>query len=83
MKALQVALVVAYLFMAPFYFTSWLKLFHKNATMTSNQRFASLIVLIISTILWPLVVPIAYLELLKQKSNELDQSVNLKSEINL
>ena len=83
MKALQVALVVAYLFMAPFYFTSWLKLFHRSAILSSNERFASLVVLIISTILWPLVVPIAYLELLKQKTNELDQGVNTNSEINL
>ncbi|MDY6900642.1 MAG: hypothetical protein SWZ49_21575 [Cyanobacteriota bacterium] len=33
--------------------------------MTSTQRYFSMIVLILATILWPLIVPLAYLELLK------------------
>ena len=79
MKPLQVALIVAYLFMAPFYFTSWLKLFRKDPDSSSNKRFLSIVVLAISTILWPIIVPIAYLELLQAKNDEVDESVNAKS----
>lgn len=79
MKSLQIALVVAYLFMAPFYFTNWLKLFRKDTNLSSNERLASMAILAISTILWPLIVPIAYLELLKQKNNEIDQGIDTNS----
>lgn len=78
-KPLQVALVVAYLFMAPFYFTSWLKLFRKDTDLSSNGKRVSMAILAISTILWPIIVPIAYLELLKQKNDEIDQSIDAKS----
>jgi hypothetical protein len=33
--------------------------------MNSSQRFFSMVILVIATILWPLIVPLAYLELLK------------------
>ena len=79
MKLLQITLVVAYLFMAPFYFISWLKLFNKDTSITSNERLVSMVILVMSTILWPLIVPIAYLELLNKKNNEIDQSMDVNS----
>ncbi|MEO0935129.1 MAG: hypothetical protein AAFY21_15705, partial [Cyanobacteria bacterium J06641_2] len=33
--------------------------------MNSTQRYFSMLILILGTILWPLIVPLAYLELLK------------------
>ena len=71
MKPLQVALLFAYLFMAPFYFTSWLKLYNKDISLSAEERLLSRVFLVISTILWPLVVPIAYLELLNKKNMSL------------
>ena len=79
MKLLQITLVVTYLFMAPLYFTSWLKLFNNDTTITSNERLVSMVILVMSTILWPLIVPIAYLELLNKKNNEIDQSMDVNS----
>ena len=70
MKPLPVALVVVYLLMASCFFYSWLKLFKKDTSLSSNERLLSRIVLLIATILWPVVVPIAYLELLKQKNDK-------------
>ena len=70
MKPLPVALVGVYLLMASCFFYSWLKLFKKDTTLSSNERLLSRIVLVIATILWPVVVPIAYLELLKQKNDK-------------
>ena len=65
--------------MAPFYFNSWLKLFRKDTDLSSKEKLVSMVILAISTILWPIIVPIAYLELLKQKNNEIDQSIDAKS----
>ena len=65
--------------MAPFYFSSWLKLFNKDTTITSNERVVCRVILVMSTILWPLIVPIAYLELLNKKNKEIDQSMDVNS----
>ena len=43
----------------------WLGFFIDDKEMTSTQRYLSVLVLILATILWPLIVPLAYLELLK------------------
>lgn len=33
--------------------------------MDSSQRYFSMVILLVATIFWPLIVPLAYLELLK------------------
>jgi len=43
----------------------WLGFFIDDKEMTSTQRYLSMLVLILATVLWPLIVPLAYLELLK------------------
>jgi uncharacterized membrane protein YdjX (TVP38/TMEM64 family) len=49
------------------YFNEWLDLFQIDASMTKQQRQISVIVLIVGTLLWPVLVPFAYLELLKSQ----------------
>ena len=79
MNALQVTLVSAYLFMAPLYFNSWFKLFKKDTSLSARERLLSRVILVISTILWPLVVPIAYLEIIQRKNDGLDESADANS----
>jgi hypothetical protein len=46
--------------------------------MTSEQRILSSIILVLGTVFWPVVVPFAYLELLKsnqKKKQSLDLSI--------
>ncbi len=57
--------IIFYLAMAYCFLTEWLDFFIADKDMTSEQRPISYIVLIIATTFWPIVVPIAYLELLK------------------
>lgn len=76
MKLLQIALLVAYLLMASCFFTLWLEFFKRDTRFSSEDRYLSIVILVIATILWPLVVPIAYLELLKEKINGLDLTVS-------
>ncbi len=57
--------IVFYLTMACCFFVQWLGFFIDDKEMNSAQRYFSMIILIIGTILWPVVVPLAYLELLK------------------
>ena len=57
--------VVFYLIMACCFFVQWLGFFIDDKEMNAAQRYFSIIILILGTILWPLIVPLAYLELLK------------------
>ena len=57
--------IVFYLIMACCFFIQWLSFFIDDKDMDSGQRYFSIIILIVGTILWPLIVPFAYLELLK------------------
>jgi hypothetical protein len=51
--------------LACFFFGQWLSFFLDDKEMTSQMRWFSCVVLAIATIFWPIVVPFAYLELLK------------------
>ena len=51
--------------MACCFFVQWLSFFIDDKEMNSVQRYFSMVILILATILWPLIVPLAYLELLK------------------
>ncbi|NJM22579.1 MAG: hypothetical protein HC836_07480 [Richelia sp. RM2_1_2] len=57
--------IVFYLIMACCFFVQWLSFFIDDKEMNSAQRYFSMIILALATILWPLIVPLAYLELLK------------------
>ncbi|BAY81347.1 hypothetical protein NIES267_08230 [Calothrix parasitica NIES-267] len=57
--------IIFYLIMACCFFIQWLGFFIDDKEMTPTQRYLSMFVLILATILWPLIVPLAYLELLK------------------
>ena len=57
--------ILVYLIMASCFFNQWLVFFLADEDMDSQERFYSTIVLVLATILWPIIVPLAYLELLK------------------
>lgn len=56
--------IILYLAMAYFLFRQWVFLFLEDQEMSANQRSISRILLGISTIIWPIIVPVAYLALL-------------------
>lgn len=51
--------------MAYYFFNVWLEFFLEDEEMNSTQRRISSIALVIGSVFWILVVPFAYLELLK------------------
>ncbi|HBB35801.1 MAG TPA: hypothetical protein DDZ80_22250 [Cyanobacteria bacterium UBA8803] len=59
---------------ALFCFLTWLKVFLKDTELSPQERRASWRVLIVATIFWPLVLPIAYLE---KRAKRIIQSENI------
>lgn len=58
-------ILISYIIFAGLFFTEWLSFFIDDKEMSPPIRLFSGILLVIATILWPLIVPLAYLELLK------------------
>lgn len=57
--------IIIYLVMAYCFFAEWLHFFLQDEQMNLEQRLFSGIILVIASILWIVIVPFAYLELLK------------------
>lgn len=74
--------IILYLVMSYCFFTEWLEFFLQDEDMNSEQRVFSGVILVIASLLWPVVVPFAYLELLKfQKKHKeiIDLLINLSN----
>jgi hypothetical protein len=66
MQVLIYGLLAFYTVMMPMLFTNWYGLYSQEAGMSLNQRQTSRIVIMVATLLWPIVLPMSYLELLKK-----------------
>jgi Zn-dependent protease with chaperone function len=66
MQTLSFLLGVFYLVMMPILVASWLGFFRQDSNMSKEEKQVSLMVLTIATLLWPIVLPFAYLELLSK-----------------
>ena len=67
MNLLLVLLAGLYLLVATRFWAVWMKHFQREIhALSPSQKRVSLIVLVIATVLWPIAVPIAYLELLNK-----------------
>lgn len=57
--------IIVYLAFAWCLFSQWLFFLMRDGEMSQEQRYLSGIILVFITIFWPIIVPFAYLELLK------------------
>jgi hypothetical protein len=57
---------IFYLIMTPLFFSIWLNFFQRDSSLSYREKRLSWVILLTATILWPVVVPIAYLELLSK-----------------
>lgn len=67
MKVLIIIAVLFYSLIAQRLFKVWLKFFHRDTSMSPGEKQLSWVILIIGTLLWPIVLPNAYLALLEKK----------------
>ncbi|HEY9610697.1 hypothetical protein [Allocoleopsis sp.] len=67
MKLLILILVFFYTVIAQRLFSIWLKFFQRDSNMSPGEKQLSWVVLIVGTVLWPVVIPNAYLAILEKK----------------
>lgn len=67
MKVLIIISLFFYFLIAQRLFKIWFKFFHRDSGMSPGEKQLSWVVLIVGTLLWPIVLPNAYLALLEKK----------------
>jgi hypothetical protein len=75
MQVLIYGLLALYAIVMPMLFTNWYGLYIQESGMSLHQRQTSRLVIMIATALWPIVLPMSYLELLKKVKRYERQSV--------
>jgi hypothetical protein len=75
MQVLIYGLLTLYAIVMPMLFTNWYGLYIQESGMSLHQRQTSRLVIMIATALWPIVLPMSYLELLKKVKRYERQSV--------
>ncbi len=66
MNQTQSTLVIIYVIMTGYFFTNWLTFSLQNPISSPEDKFLSFIMFLITTILWPLVIVISCVEILKK-----------------
>ena len=66
MNQIQSTLVISYVLMTGYFLTNWLTFSLRNPTSSPADKFLSFVMVIITTILWPVVIIISCLEILKK-----------------
>jgi hypothetical protein len=67
----QMVMVVSYILMTSYFFLNWMRFSLRHPSSSVEDTFLSFVMLCVTTIFWPLVVPAAVLEILKTKRLEL------------
>lgn len=66
LKVILFFTIVYYLLIARSFFTTWLVVFNQHPQLTSEEQFLATVILFLATVLWPVVLPLAYLELISK-----------------
>lgn len=67
MTTIQFTFLAAYLLPSSIFLSNWLKFFNQKRNLSIEEGFLSCVLLLISTILWPLIIPYYCLEFLKAR----------------
>jgi hypothetical protein len=67
---IQLALVISYLLMTCYFLTNWLRFTLRHPTYSPEDKFLSLVMFFISTALWPLLLPVSCIQVIKTRELE-------------
>ncbi|TAF07599.1 MAG: hypothetical protein EAZ77_09260 [Nostocales cyanobacterium] len=70
MTQIQLTLLISYLLMTCYFFTNWLRFSLRHPTSTPEDKFLSFVMCLITTIFWPVIIPISCLKILKNRKLE-------------
>jgi uncharacterized protein with PQ loop repeat len=75
MNIIQAISLVAYLLITFYFLLNWLKLFNQKNISSPEDIFLSLVILMITIISWPFLVPISAIQALKARKLQLSNAI--------
>lgn len=70
MNKMLLALVISYLLMTSYFFINWLRFTLRHPNSSPEDKFLSFVMLIMTTVLWPIVIPLSFIEILRTRKVE-------------
>jgi len=70
MNKIEFAIIVSYLLMSCYFFINWLRFTLSHPSSSPEDKFLSFVMFIISTIFWPIIIPMSFMEILKTEKLE-------------
>ncbi len=70
MHNIQLALVISYLLMTCYFFSNWFRFTLRHPSSLPEDKFLSLVMFFISTALWPLLLPVSCIQIIKTRELE-------------
>ncbi|MEH2439832.1 hypothetical protein [Nostoc sp.] len=67
MNQIQLTLTLGYLLMTGYFLSNWLIFSLRHPTSTPEDKFLSVVMFMVTTLFWPLMIPISFLEILQKK----------------
>lgn len=72
---IQLTLTIGYLFMTWYFLSNWLIFFLRYPASTPEDKFLSFVMFLITTIFWPLMIPISCLEMVQKKQIDFNKMI--------
>ena len=70
MNKTESAVIVSYLLMTCYFLINWLRFTLRNPSSSPEDKFLSFIMFIMSTIFWPIIIPMSCVEIFKTRKFE-------------
>ncbi|MBH8551250.1 hypothetical protein I8751_02400 [Nostocaceae cyanobacterium CENA357] len=70
MNQIQLTLVIGYVLMSCYFFSNWLRFSLRHPSSFPEEKFLSFVMFLITTIFWPLTIPISVLEIFEKRKIE-------------
>ncbi len=75
MNQIQLTLTIGYLLMTCYFVTNWLIFSLRQTASNPEDKFLSVVMFVVTTIFWPLMIPISCLEMVQQKRIDLNKMI--------
>ncbi|MEH2263052.1 hypothetical protein [Nostoc sp.] len=75
MNQIQLTLTIGYLLMTGYFFSNWLIFSFRHPVSTPEDKFLSVVMFMVTTLFWPLMIPISCLEIVQKKRIDFSQII--------
>ncbi|WP_321162522.1 hypothetical protein [Nostoc sp. KVJ3] len=72
---IQLTLTIGYLLMTGYFLSNWLIFSLRHPASTPEDRFLSVVIFLVTTIFWPLMIPISCLEIVQKKQIDFNKMI--------